>query len=64
MPQPERATRAFAALVDDLAQEEHSHENRAEELTEKAIAKGAGRREKEAQQKLFLSRWCNRDWQD
>jgi rubrerythrin len=41
-------------LLDDLAQEERSHENRAEELTEKALKRGAGQREKEAQKKLFL----------
>lgn len=41
-------------LLDDLAQEERSHEDKAEELTEKAVKRGAGRREKEAQKKLFL----------
>jgi erythrin-vacuolar iron transport family protein len=41
-------------LLDDLAQEERSHENKAEELAEAALKKGAGRREKEAQKKLFL----------
>jgi rubrerythrin len=41
-------------LLDDLAQEERSHENRAEELTESALKRGAGQREKEAQKKLFL----------
>ena len=40
-------------LLDDLAQEERSHEDKADELTEKALKKGAGR-EKEAQKKLFL----------
>ncbi|PYU28235.1 MAG: rubrerythrin, partial [Acidobacteria bacterium] len=41
-------------LLDDLAQEERSHQNKAEELTESARGKGAGGREKEAQRKLFL----------
>ena len=41
-------------LLDDLAQEERLHENKAEELTEKALKKGAVTREKEAQKKLFL----------
>jgi erythrin-vacuolar iron transport family protein len=41
-------------LLDDLAQEERSHENRAEELAEKALKNGAGRGEKEAQKRLFL----------
>jgi erythrin-vacuolar iron transport family protein len=39
-------------LLDDLAQEERSHQSRAEELTESARTKGAS--EKEAQRKLFL----------
>jgi len=41
-------------LLDDLAQEEMSHEERAEQLSETAVAKGAISREKEAQKKLFL----------
>jgi rubrerythrin len=41
-------------LLDDLAEEERSHQNRAEELTETALKKGAGGREKDAQKKLFL----------
>lgn len=41
-------------LLDDLAQEERSHQNRAEDLTETAMQQGAGSREKEAQKKLFL----------
>lgn len=41
-------------LLDDLAQEERSHQNKAEELTESAQRKGSGGREKEAQKKLFL----------
>lgn len=41
-------------LLDDLAQEEMSHEERAEQLSETAISKGAVSREKEAQKKLFL----------
>ncbi len=41
-------------LLDDLAQEERSHQNKAEELTESAQKRGAGGREKEAQRKLFL----------
>jgi rubrerythrin len=41
-------------LLDDLAEEERSHENRAEELGETALKKGAGRGEREAQKKLFL----------
>ncbi len=50
-------------LLDDLAQEERSHQNRAEELTESAIKKGAGARENEAQKKLFLLQIIPaRDW--
>ncbi len=41
-------------LLDDLAQEERSHENKAEELGETALKKGSGRHEKDAQKKLFL----------
>ena len=41
-------------LLDDLAQEERSHQYKAEELAETAQKKGAGGREKEAQRKLFL----------
>jgi rubrerythrin len=41
-------------LLDDLAQEERSHQNRAEDLNETERAKNATRYEKEAQKKLFL----------
>jgi rubrerythrin len=41
-------------LLDDLAQEERSHQDRAEQLTETAINQGAASREREAQNKLFL----------
>jgi rubrerythrin len=41
-------------LLDDLAQEERSHQDRAEELTETALRKGATASENEAQKKLFL----------
>jgi erythrin-vacuolar iron transport family protein len=41
-------------LLDDLAQEERSHQNRAEDLNETERAKNASRYEKEAQKKLFL----------
>ena len=41
-------------MLDDLAQEERSHQDRAEQLTETTIKQGAASREKEAQNKLFL----------
>jgi erythrin-vacuolar iron transport family protein len=41
-------------LLDDLAQEERSHQDRAEQLTEVAAKEGAVSREKEAQNRLFL----------
>ena len=41
-------------LLDDLAQEERTHQDRAEQLTETAINQGAASREREAQNKLFL----------
>jgi len=41
-------------LLDDLAQEERAHQNKAEDLTESAHAKHAAKHEKEAQKKLFL----------
>jgi len=41
-------------LLDDLAQEERSHEYRAEQLSQTAAKQGAASREKEAQNRLFL----------
>jgi len=41
-------------LLDDLAQEERLHEDRADELSETALKKGLGKQEKEAQNRLFL----------
>jgi erythrin-vacuolar iron transport family protein len=41
-------------LLDDLAQEERSHQDRAEQLSEAAAKQGAASREKEAQNRLFL----------
>jgi rubrerythrin len=41
-------------LLDDLAQEERAHQNKAEDLTEQARRKSGGAGEKEAQRKLFL----------
>jgi len=41
-------------LLDDLAQEERSHQYKAEDLTEQARHKSGGGGEKEAQRKLFL----------
>src|SRR5580704_945438 len=41
-------------LLDDLAQEERAHQNKAEDLNESERAKSAARYEKEAQKKLFL----------
>src|SRR5579864_5909882 len=41
-------------LLDDLAQEERAHQNKAEDLNESDRAKSAARYEKDAQKKLFL----------
>ena len=41
-------------LLDDLAQEERLHEDRADELSETALKKGLGKQEKEVQNRLFL----------
>src|ERR1700747_3417838 len=41
-------------LLDDLAQEERSHQNKAEDLNDTERAKNASRYEKEAQKNIFL----------